>query len=245
MPNSEMGPFEVILKTGASLPMVRIERDKFLQKELIKYCSNDQVKDAIEYNPAHAGIEINLINKIAKNCINFETNKVSALSFAAGVPGGFAMIGSVPADAAQYFSHILRILQKLIYLYGWEELFDDNGDMDDETTNMLTLFVGVMFSVSGAAATITKISESAAQNASKELAMKALTKGVLYPIVKKIAKSLGIVMTKEIFAEGVSKIVPIIGGVLSGGLTYITYKPMAHRLKKHLSTLKWASCSNY
>ena len=102
-----------------------------------------------------------------------------------------------------------------------------------------------MFGVNGAANTITKISASAAQKASKDIAAKALTKGTIYPIVKKIAQVLGIKMTKDIFAKGVSKVIPIVGGIASGGLTYITYKPMAYKLKKHLETLKWCDVNYY
>lgn len=190
-------------------------------------------------------ISIYAIDKIANSCINYETNKVSSISFAAGIPGGFAMAGTIPADITQYFAHILRILQKLIYLYGWEEILPEDGSIDDDTSNIITLFVGVMFGVNGAASTITKISASAAQKASKNIAAKALTKGTLYPIVKKIAQALGVKMTKDIFARGVSKAIPIIGGIASGGLTYITYKPMAYKLKKHLETLKWCDVNYY
>ena len=44
-------------------------------------------------------------------------------------------------------------------------------------------------------------------------------------------------MVKETFAKGVSKAVPILGEAISGGLTLATFKPMAHRLQKHLSTI--------
>ena len=243
--SNESGTYELMLKTAASLPMVKIDREKFLKRELIKYCTREQVEEAIENNPAYADINIEIINKIARNCINYETNKVSGISFAAGLPGGFGMFATVPADITQYFGHIIRILQKLIYLYGWEELFDDEGNLDDETASMLTLFIGVMFGVNGAAATITKISASAAQKASKSIAAKALTKGTIYPIVKKIAQALGVKMTKATFAKGVSKTIPVIGGFMSGGLTYVSYKPMAIKLEKHLATLKWADPNYY
>lgn len=237
--------FEKTLSTAASLPLVRINRENFLRKELIKYCDKPQVEAAVLNNPAHAGIELSIIDKIAKSCISLETNKVSAISFASGIPGGFAMIGTIPADVSQYFAHVLRILQKLIYLYGWEELLQEDGSLDDETTNMLTLFVGIMFGVNGAATTITKISASAAEKASKTIASKALTRGTLYPIVKRIAQILGVKMTKDIFAKGVSKVIPIVGAVTSGGLTYVTYKPMSIKLKKHLRTLKWCDTNYY
>ena len=237
--------FEQVLATASSLPMVHIDRKKFLLKELIKFYPKEKVDIAIQNNPAYAGIDISTIDKIANSCINYETNKVSSISFAAGIPGGFAMAGTIPADITQYFAHILRILQKLIYLYGWEEILPEDGSIDDDTSNIITLFVGVMFGVNGAASTITKISASAAQKASKNIAAKALTKGTLYPIVKKIAQALGVKMTKDIFARGVSKAIPIIGGIASSGLTYITYKPMAYKLKEHLETLKWCDVNYY
>ena len=155
------------------------------------------------------------------------------------------MLGSVPADLVQYFGHVLRIAQKLIYLYGWQELFDESGQMDDGTANLLTLFIGVMFGVNGAASAIVKISEAAAQKAAKSLAQKALTKGVVYPVVKKVATALGVKMTKDIFAKSVSKVIPIIGGVASGTVTYVTYKPMAKKLRDHLATLKLADAEFY
>mgnify|MGYP000982287529 CR=1 FL=1 len=114
--------FELALKTASSLPVVHIDRGKFLHKELIKYFPKEQVNIAVKFNPAYAGIPLSTISKIANQCINYETNKVSSISFAAGIPGGIAMAGTIPADLTQYFGHVLRILQKLIYLYGWEEI---------------------------------------------------------------------------------------------------------------------------
>lgn len=237
--------FEVVLKEAVRLPMVKIRRDEYLRRELGKYYPAETVEKAIAHNPAYAGIHVNDIDRIAKAGINYETTKVTALSFGAGLPGGFAMVGTIPADLAQYFGHILRILQKLIYLYGWEALFMEDGSVDDETANLITLFVGVMFGVNGAASIVTKVSASAAQRASKVIAQKALTKGAIYPIVKKIAQILGVRMTKEIFAKGVSKAIPIIGGVASGGLTFATYKPMARKLRKYLAGLPCADVEYY
>lgn len=237
--------FEMVLKSASELPFVRIERSDFLRKELIKFCSDSQVEAAISANPASAGIEIKLINEIAKKCISFETNKVSAISFASSIPGDKAMLGTMVADTVQYFGHVLRILQKLIYLYGWEELIDSQGNMDDDTANLLTLFLGVMFGAKAANNTIAKLSASAATRASKTIAAKALTKGTLYPIIKKISATLGIHMTKEIFANNVAKTIPVIGAIASGGITYATYKPMALKLQKYLQTLKWADPSYY
>ena len=69
--------FEQVLATASSLPMVHIDRKKFLLKELIKFYPKEKVDIAIQNNPAYAGIDISTIDKIANSCINYETNKVS------------------------------------------------------------------------------------------------------------------------------------------------------------------------
>ncbi|WP_428892534.1 hypothetical protein [Facklamia sp. P9177] len=147
--------------------MVKIDRELFLRKELRGKYSKEVIEKAINHNPAYAGISVDDINKIARSCIIAERNKVTALSAAAGLPGGFAMFGTVPADLAQYFAHILRILQELIYLYGWQELSLNSEELNEETKNLITLFVGIMFGVNGAVSTINKIAGQVAKQVAK------------------------------------------------------------------------------
>lgn len=237
--------FEAVLAESAKLPMVKIDRELFLRKELRDKYSPEIVEKAIQYNPAYAGICVEDINKIAKSCIAAETTTVTALSAAAGLPGGFAMIGTVPADLAQYFGHVLRILQKLIYLYGWNDLSLDSKEMSEETKNLLILFVGVMFGINGAVNTVNKLADQVAKQVVKKLPQKALTKGVIYPVVKNVARLLGVQMTKQIFARGAAKIVPVVGAVVSGGLTFVTFKPMSEKLRKHLASSELANVEHY
>lgn len=237
--------FEMLLANSAKLPMVKIDRKLFLRKELRSRYSQEIVEKAIQYNPAYAGIGVEDINKIAKSSITAETRAVTALSAAAGLPGGFTMLGTVPIDLTQYFVHILRILQKLIYLYGWEDLNLDSKEMNDETKNLLTLLLGIMFGVKTAVDTVNKLAAQVATQVAKKLPQKALTKGIIYPIVKKVARSLGIKMTKQIFAIGIAKAVPVIGAVTSGGLTFATFKHMSEKLRKYLASGELASAEYY
>ena len=46
---------------------------------------------------------------------------------------------------------------------------------------------------------------------------------------------IGVKVTKDSFAKGISKAVPILGGIVSGGITYASMKPMGNRLSKVLS----------
>lgn len=83
----EITPQDVLVR-ALHVPGVKIERSEFLFKELIKYYPEEQVLKAISSNPASMGIPREKINEIADQVIEYETNKVSAISFAAGIPGG-------------------------------------------------------------------------------------------------------------------------------------------------------------
>lgn len=237
--------FQDVLNVALRVPGVKINRNQFLRKTLSKYFQEHVVDLAIEYNPAKAGITTKELDRIAKSCISFETTKVTAISATAGVPGKAGMFLAVPADLTQYFAHVIIVLQKLIYLYGWKDIFNDDDGIDDETLNLFTLFLGVMFGVRAASVVIKKLAAQAAIRANNVIAAKSLTKGVIYPVVKRIAIVIGGKMNKRIFASGVSKLVPILGAATSGGLTYITFKPMAVRLKKHLASLPSADTNFY
>jgi len=227
--------FEMVLGTAAKLPIVHVNREDFLKKQFLKKVSLEQLQDILDRGAPAAGVPFEIIDKVAKDCINACAASVTAISTAAGLPGGFAMAATIPADIAQFFGHTLHIAQKLAYLYGWPDLFDGGEEMDDGTKNMMTLFVGVMFGVAAASNAVTKIASRLALNVPKQLVKKALTKGTIYPIVKKVAAQLGVKMTKDMFAKGVGKAIPVVGGVVSGGLTVATFLPMASKLQKHLS----------
>ena len=78
------------------------------------------------------------------------------------------------------------------------------------------------------------IADTMAKHIAKKLAQKALTKGTIYPVVKKIALNAGIRMTKQVFADSVASAIPIAGGVLSGALTFAMFKPCCMKLRKDL-----------
>lgn len=129
----------------------------------------------------------------------------------------------------------MRLAQELAYIYGYKDIWD-NGDLDiEQVKGELTLFLGVMFGVGGSASAVKMLSSSIAKQVLKKLPQKALTKTIYYPIIKKTATLIGVKITKQTFAKGVSKIIPVLGGVISGGLTYASMKPMGSRLKDTLA----------
>ena len=230
--------FTTVIESAAKLPYVHIDREEFLTKNLSKLCTPTQLKVAITDGTLQANIPIEKLDKLAKDVINAETIKVTAVSTVAGMPGGLAMAATIPADLVQFYGHIIRVAQELAYIYGWNEIFTETPDIDEGTESQLVLFIGVMYGVGAAKKTLTKLfGETAIKPVAKRIAARALTKTWYYPIVKKIAAMLGQRMTRNIFAKGVSKTIPILGGAVSGGITLATFKPMAHKLQKHLSEM--------
>ncbi len=56
----------------------------------------------------------------------------------------------------------------------------------------------------------------------------------MYPFVRKIAKAVGMRMTKQIYADALASGIPVAGSLVSGGLTYICFRPNCVRLRNHL-----------
>lgn len=239
--NEELEEFVTkVLRCVASLKSVKIDRAHFLRSELKRRCPEINAELAIEKTPIEAGISPQELDRIAAEVIDFETKKCSALSFLAGLPGGVAIAGSITADAAQYFAHVMRIEQKLAYLYGWQSFLDKENEVDDETVGLLIAFLGVVLNVTGVAGTITKITAGVAvDGVAAAIKKQTLTKLPWWKPAKQVIKVLTQkTMTKEVFANAVAKkAVPVAGAFISGGLTYASFKPGAERLRKHLRSL--------
>lgn len=226
---------EDIIVLGLRIPGVHIDREEFLRKQFMKNYANDVIQDAVKFNPAHAGITVEEIDNIADQVIQYERNCVSGISLALGAPGGVAMVATLPTDIAQYYGYMLRAIQKLLYLYGFPEINAENGvNIDDETMNLITLCLGVMYGVEGSVASIKILSNALGKGVEKKLLQKALTKGTFYPIVKKISRWFSVCMTKQVFAGFFRKAIPVVGGVVGGGITYLSFKPCCDNLKKSL-----------
>lgn len=226
---------EDIIVLGLRIPGVHIDREEFLRKQFMKNYANDVIQDAVKFNPAHAGITVEEIDNIADQVIQYERNCVSGISLALGAPGGVAMVATLPTDIAQYYGYMLRAIQKLLYLYGFPKINVENGvNIDDETMNLITLCLGVMYGVEGSVASIKILSNALGKGVEKKLLQKALTKGTFYPIVKKISRWFSVCMTKQVFAGFFRKAIPVVGGVVGGGITYLSFKPCCDNLKKSL-----------
>ena len=225
---------ESVITTAVQIPGVKVDRRKFLSETFAT--ENVSIQDVLDLGPIAAQVPQERLTVLASKLILTRTSQSSLASFVAGIPGGWAMAATIPADVLQFFGMALRLAQELSYLYGAQDLWQ-NGQVDDEKVkNQLLLYCGVMFGVSGAVSGVRVLSTQIAKTTLKKLPQKALTKTFWYPIIKQIGKAIGIKVTKSTVAQGVSKAIPVIGGVISGSLNFASMMPMANRLQVTLDS---------
>lgn len=230
MENNESLALRVV-NESLKLPVVKVNRSEFLVKVF-----GDKVEDInqlIEEGP-QAFLSIEDLDRAANNRIYSIVAQSSTLSFATGLPGGLAMAATIPADITQFYGYSLKLAQEISYIYGYEDIWNQQGELTEEAKETLILYLGIMLGVSTASSAVRVLSGKLSVQALKKIPQKALTKTIYYPVIKKVLAVFGTKLTKATFAKGVSKVVPVVGGVVSGGLNYFSMKPMATKLKNEL-----------
>lgn len=141
----------------------------------------------------------------------------SAVSFAAGVPGGGLLGVTIPADLLQYTAAMLKLSQELCYLYGAEDMMPAGTDLDEVKTRLI-INAGAMLGAPGGA----ELLRLTAANDTPE-------GSIFDAAVKHITRDAGKELAKNAAMGGAAKVLPLIGGLVSGGVTYATLTPMGKR----------------
>lgn len=220
-----------VINESLKLPFIKVDRTDFLTK--IFSNEIDDMPKLLREGP-QAFFAKEDLDRIASNVIKSNVLQSSSISFASGLPGGIAIAATIPADMAQFYGYSLKLAQEISYVYGYQNIWANQGELTEDAKNTLILYLGIMFGVSSAGSTIRILSNKLAIQALKQLPNKTLTKHLYFTILKKVLAIFGTKLTKATFAKGVSKVIPVVGGVLSGSMNYLALKPMANKLKVEL-----------
>ncbi|ANY12524.1 EcsC family protein [Leuconostoc lactis] len=220
-----------VINESLKLPFIKVDRSDFLTKTFSNKI--DDMPKLLREGP-QAFFSKEELDRIASNVIKSNVLQSSSISFASGLPGGIAIAATIPADMAQFYGYSLKLAQEISYVYGYQNIWANQGELTEDAKNTLILYLGIMFGVSSAGSTIRILSNKLAIQALKQLPNKTLTKHLYFTILKKVLAIFGTRLTKATFAKGVSKVIPVVGGVLSGSMNYLALKPMANKLKDEL-----------
>ncbi len=230
------GTWITFLNGILKMPGAKIDRAAFLSNTF-KNLTPEERRICIDESPLKV-VDAATIDKKASSIINVHTAKVTSLSAAAGIPGGIAMLATIPADMANYYYHVVAVGQKLGYLYGFPDMVDDKGNLTGDGEVMLTAFIGVMNKVQTANQLIKSLAIEIGKRISEETATRIagnlLSKQIVAQTVEVIAKKLGTQITSRTASRSVTKLIPVVSGLICGALTYTTFRPQAKRLHASL-----------
>lgn len=217
-----------------NLPGVKVDRVEFLVKALRPHCTDEEIKKAALQRPIDV-ISEKLAAKIADKYITKETEKATLISTVSGIPGGASVFVAIPIDLVQYYYHTVIIAQKLAYLYGYPDLRDRTGKMKPSAYGLLLIFLGVMLGSDASTRAVKKVARTLSQDAASHLPQVNVPAVVWLPIAESMSKWMREKVFKRPLTKRLIKAVPLLGGVVTGCLTYMSFKPNAKRLQKAMA----------
>jgi len=226
--------FDDVLAQAIRLPGTGVNRASYLTEALGRKHAR-LVRQAIDTTPACAGLSPRDIEKIAKKSLGKDGRRTTALSFAAGIPGGVAGAVTIPADLVQFYGYLIRSIQKLTYLYGWRDLVHvDASQTDVATASALVIMLGVMAGVQRADDALARLARLRASGADDVRLRTALAARGMQAEVNQISEELTRSMARRLGGQVAGKAIPVVGGIVSGFVTGSGFDEMAKRLLKQL-----------
>lgn len=230
---TEVQLFNKIMEIALQTPGVKVNREAFLRKVFSDFCDEAQIEQIIKENPRKL-LELDLLDEVAKNVIAKARKEVTLLSAASGLPSNLlAMGGLAIVDMGQYMGFCMNVSQKLAYIYGYPDL-QKNGQLSENSVNVLTAMLGVMFGVSEAVKAVNYVAKALVVQVANKLPAIAFGHATWYVFIKKICTWIGIRLSKQLFAKAVSKVIPVVGAAISGTITYASFGPAARKLALQL-----------
>lgn len=137
----------------AKLPVIRVDREAFLRQQ---FAGSEYLDEILEHGPQHVYTAESLRRK-ADGLIKKSTNQTTLAAFVAGIPGGPAAVAAGGADVAQYFGFAINLAQKIAYLFGEDDLFTDESELNEGAKVRVLVYLGVMLGASGSAMLVVNI----------------------------------------------------------------------------------------
>ena len=223
-----------LLNASLALPGSKIDRSTFLRDQLQGRCPAPVIEQALQAGSIAAGVSEELINRLADTSIRRHVLGVSAISFVTGLPGGWWIAGSIPADLVQFYWHAIVLSQKLAYLYGWPDLFGDGSLHESEGVEQITLLIGAMMGDRAAYLTLTQGAKLVADELAVRLPRLALSNPTTFAVARQVGNRIGAQLTNRSLTKLVVRFIPIVGGIASASASAALIRSMAKKLQFHL-----------
>ena len=221
------------------IPGVHVDRSEYLERAFKKYCDEDTIKKAISSTPAKAGISRDIADKVANESIALQKTLATTTSVGLGAaPGGLAVdVATTVTDLGQFYGHLLVVMQKLMYIYGYPELdlTKNEAGIDDGTMNLIIIGIGTMAGVEAAGKFMNKMAVMLANNVPKILLKGVLAEKAAFQVAKQVLKYFGIRLTRDLATKGLGNSIKLLGGAIVGGITFVSFSSSCNNFQKEIS----------
>jgi hypothetical protein len=90
--------------------------------KIFYYINVDVINNAIGTSVTSTNISHDTRDKIAYRVLKYYIMIAAGLSLVSGLPGGWWMAATIPADVTQFYYNAIQLAQELACIYEWAEL---------------------------------------------------------------------------------------------------------------------------
>lgn len=236
---SDKNTFEDFFAFLLKVPGIKVNRQTFIAYLFSKDYPDIEEK-FLSKGPKKLGFSKEEISTYGDKIINKQSIFTTTTAFLAGLPGGLAMVGTIPADIIQFCANLIICIQKLLYVYGWKDFSQDNILLK----KIFVVSFAVMLEFDNAEETLKKLNKRINsrfyifKSKSKFLSKINFTSSLFISksynqLVKKLVSQL----TKKQLAKLGAKAIPLIGGIVNSQFVYRDFNRMTHILKSSLDKM--------
>lgn len=214
----------------------RINRIEWLTDVLYPFLPIEELEQ-LSHRAPHEFLSPKILDHIANLEIRRHTQLIAAGSAGSAlVGGGLTSTLGISADLVQYSLNLLGLVQKLAYLYGWDD-FLYRGHVTEETRARITFLLGSLLGVLESDEVLRRAwRHFDRQVSTTPIAMEGKRSPVSL-ILREIAKRFLVLSLKGSATMWLTKHTPFLGAAIGAGSSYVIAKPAMIRLKVMLRDL--------
>lgn len=215
--------------------MAQVNRVEWLTDTLYPFLSITELEQ-LATEPPHRFLSVKVLNHIANQEIRRHTELLAMGSAGSSLTGCIATWVGIPTELAQYSVNLVLLIQKLAYLYGWNDFYS-YGAVTAETKARITFMMGSMLGIREADALLRNACRSYQGQVSITPMPYVGDRSPIDKVIVEISKRLLVLSAKGGITAWIGCKAPLIGVTLGASTSYLLVKPSLVRLKVLLRDL--------
>lgn len=172
-------------------------------------------------------VDIEKLDRAAKSFLSSQKKKAASTSAALSIPGGPISILTIIADIEETIRRFFLVVQEIGYTYGIiPSPYIEDIDLTDpdsyfsEVQEAILKGVLVGFGEVTAKELVVSILRKLAEKEAKEILKKKISENLIMEMAKKMAKIIGVKITKKQTSKFILRTIPVISAGISGAISY-------------------------